>query len=180
MLTLNVTPDKAQYKPGETATFKITATDAQGRPVKGHFSLAVVDKSLLALQPDMTPDIRTQFYGFRIQTNIAGADSVYFTPGQQTTNPSQIYYERHALQYPEGMGLFPRLRPSVRANSVLHRVRSGLLCSGAIHAFPQFLRQESWRRVRRRGEGRLRRDLGAQRQARPRGWRTRKLFWVRR
>ena len=54
MLTLNVTPDKAQYKPGETATFKITAKDANGRPVKGRFSLAVVDKSLLALtaRPD--------------------------------------------------------------------------------------------------------------------------------
>ena len=104
MLTLSVTPDKAQYKPGETATFRITAKDANGRPVKGRFSLAVVDKSLLALQPDMTPDIRTQFYGFRIQTEVAGAESISYSAGGYATNPNPIYYDRHALIYPEGMG----------------------------------------------------------------------------
>ncbi len=104
ILTLAVAPDKPQYKPGETATFHITAKDAEGRPVKGHFSLAVVDKSLLAIQPDLTPDIRAQFYGFRIQTEVGGADSIYYNAGSAITNPPQISYDRHTLIYPEGMG----------------------------------------------------------------------------
>ena len=109
ILTLNVTPDKAQYKPGETATLKIMAKDAEGRPVRGHFSLAVVDKSLLALQSDLTPDIRAQFYGFRIQTEVAGADSVSYSAGGYAVNPAPISYDRHTLIYPEGMGwLFDR------------------------------------------------------------------------
>ncbi len=103
ILTLKVTPDKPTYKPGERATFALHATDANGKPVRGAISLAVVDKSLLALQSDLMPDIRHFFYGYRIQTSISGADSVGFSPGNADYGPPQTHYESHLLVFPEGM-----------------------------------------------------------------------------
>ena len=104
ILSLKITPDKAQYLPGEKATFKIEARDSHNRPVKGAFSLAVVDKSLLAIQPDLTPDIRNTFYGFRLQTTVAGANSLYYAAGQDAYAAPYTNYERHELVLPEGMG----------------------------------------------------------------------------
>ncbi|HLK56443.1 MAG TPA: MG2 domain-containing protein, partial [Chthonomonadaceae bacterium] len=104
IFALTVTPDKAQYKPGEHATFKIHAVGADGRPIKGEVSLGVVDEALLALQPDNTPDIRAFFYGFQIQTYVAQGNSSQFAPGQITVSPAQPSYEQHPLLFPEGMG----------------------------------------------------------------------------
>ncbi len=62
ILALTLTPDKAEYKPGEHATFKLHATGANGLPIQGEISLGVVDAALLAMQADLTPDIRKYFY----------------------------------------------------------------------------------------------------------------------
>lgn len=44
-LKLNVQTDKAVYKPREKVTLAIEALDAEGKPVKGNFSLSVTDAS---------------------------------------------------------------------------------------------------------------------------------------
>lgn len=44
-LTLHVQADKAVYKPREKVTLSIEALDAEGKPVKGNFSLSVTDAS---------------------------------------------------------------------------------------------------------------------------------------
>ncbi len=104
ILTIKITPEKAEYKPGEHAVFTVKALGENGRPVRGEITLGVVDSSLLAIQPDMTPDIRRYFYGNHIQTTIGGADSINYYPGISTEAPWQTAYETHTLILPEGMG----------------------------------------------------------------------------
>ena len=104
IMALTLTPDKAEYKPGEHATFTLHATGANGLPVQGEISLGVVDAALLAIQSDLTPDIRSYFYGYRISFEMQQSDSAQFTAAQHVFAPAQPSYEEHELRYPEGMG----------------------------------------------------------------------------
>ncbi len=47
-LKLSITPDKASYRPREKVTLTLEAKDAEGKPVKGNFSLAVTDGTQVA------------------------------------------------------------------------------------------------------------------------------------
>ncbi len=102
-LTLSVTTDKTDYKPGERAIFRIHAAGPDGKPVSGEINLGVVDEALLAMEPDNTPDIRTHFYGFKIETAIGGASSADYRPEQKLLGPALSDYEVHPLVFPEGM-----------------------------------------------------------------------------
>ncbi|HEY6957448.1 MAG TPA: Ig-like domain-containing protein [Candidatus Limnocylindria bacterium] len=55
-LNVQITPDRAQAKPGDTVHYDIAVTDANGRPVRAELSVAVVDKAILALQDERGPD----------------------------------------------------------------------------------------------------------------------------
>lgn len=63
--TLNValTVDPETTEPGETVSATLTITDAQGNPVQGEFSVAVVDKAVLALVEPISPSILEALYG---------------------------------------------------------------------------------------------------------------------
>jgi Large extracellular alpha-helical protein len=63
-LALEITADKAEYKPGETATVSVRVTDkATGLPVgTGPVTLAVVDEACFALG-EQTVDPAAEFYG---------------------------------------------------------------------------------------------------------------------
>lgn len=62
-LNLSIQTDKPKYKPGDTATYRIKATDRSGKPVpKMELSLGVVDESIYAIRPEAAPDIRKFFY----------------------------------------------------------------------------------------------------------------------
>jgi hypothetical protein len=50
-LTLKVTPDKATYKHREKVTLNIEASDADGKPVEGNFSVAVTDAKQVVADP---------------------------------------------------------------------------------------------------------------------------------
>ena len=70
-LTITASPDPAQ--PGDAATYEIRATDWQNKPVQAQFSLALVDRALLSLRPDDSPDIAATFWGQRglgVQTGV--------------------------------------------------------------------------------------------------------------
>lgn len=72
-----VTSDRAQYQPGEPATFTVEAKDHAGRPVEGEFSVGVVDEAIYAVKREIQPDITQVFYGRRwrqVQTD----SSLYF------------------------------------------------------------------------------------------------------
>ena len=73
-IQLSMTPDRSgHYEPRDTATFKITATDSEGKPVQAELSLDMVDKSVLALTDQSQPSIVAHFYsqrGLGVQTAV--------------------------------------------------------------------------------------------------------------
>lgn len=62
-LHVSVEAAKSQYLPHATATVTVSARDASGHPVAADVSLAVVDESVYAVEPDHTPEILKSFYG---------------------------------------------------------------------------------------------------------------------
>jgi uncharacterized protein YfaS (alpha-2-macroglobulin family) len=61
-LSVTLTPSVDQAGPGDTVSFDLDARDADGNPVQAAFSLDLVDKAVLSLQP-RTPDaINKAFY----------------------------------------------------------------------------------------------------------------------
>ncbi|MGD9092327.1 MAG: Ig-like domain-containing protein, partial [Anaerolineales bacterium] len=76
--------------PGEELTFDVLVTDANGAPVQGEFSLAVVDLAALALAEPNVTDILSAFYGQQalgVQTGLALAA-----------------YAQRRTELPEGLG----------------------------------------------------------------------------
>jgi alpha-2-macroglobulin len=63
LLQLDVKLSPAQTQPGEDVTLTIRARDQSGSPVQGEFSLALVDKAVLALSDPNAPQIEEAFYG---------------------------------------------------------------------------------------------------------------------
>lgn len=59
---VTVTADKAEYRPGERATFAIKTTDRYGRPIEADVALGIVDEALFALREDGTPGLRDTFF----------------------------------------------------------------------------------------------------------------------
>ncbi|MCS6848678.1 MAG: Ig-like domain-containing protein [Anaerolineae bacterium] len=64
-LNIEITPDRAQYAPRDTATYDIRVTDAAGNPVQAELSLALVDKAVLSLADPNVEPILDAFYGRR-------------------------------------------------------------------------------------------------------------------
>jgi hypothetical protein len=86
ILAVKVTPDGklnakglAEYQPGDKATFTIEAQDAQGKPAQTEFSVALVDKAVLALADDRSTSLQEAFWGTRgigVQTSASWVRSV--------------------------------------------------------------------------------------------------------
>lgn len=76
-LAVELTPSKGEYKPGEPATFDISARDNTGRPVAAEFSLGVVDEAIYAIRGEMAEDILKFFYG-RSYNRVATGSSLRF------------------------------------------------------------------------------------------------------
>ncbi|MCS7056684.1 MAG: MG2 domain-containing protein [Thermoflexales bacterium] len=64
-LNIEITPDRPQYAPRDTATYDIRVTDVAGNPVQAELSLALVDKAVLSLADSNVQPILDAFYGQR-------------------------------------------------------------------------------------------------------------------
>jgi uncharacterized protein YfaS (alpha-2-macroglobulin family) len=64
-LNITLTPSVEQAQPGDTVSFAVEARDANGAPAQAAFSLDLVDKAVLSLQPREPDAIRNAFYGRR-------------------------------------------------------------------------------------------------------------------
>lgn len=62
-LAVEVAPEAAELKPGDTGTLAVTVRDADGRPVAAEVSLGVADDSVYAIQPELAGDPRPFFFG---------------------------------------------------------------------------------------------------------------------
>jgi uncharacterized protein YfaS (alpha-2-macroglobulin family) len=80
-LCITLSTDKPQYLPGQTATYNVTVTSADGKPVpQADLSLGVVDEAIYAIRRDETLDPLKFFYG-RDWDDVFTANSLsfYFT-----------------------------------------------------------------------------------------------------
>jgi uncharacterized protein YfaS (alpha-2-macroglobulin family) len=64
-LQVELVAQPQQAEPGDEMQFGLRIRDQQGNPVQGEFSLAVVDKAVLALADPNAPDIVDAFYGVK-------------------------------------------------------------------------------------------------------------------
>ncbi len=63
ILQVEVIGEPRRVGPGEEVEFTVQVTDQDGKPQQGEFSLAVVDKAVLALADPYSPEIGEAFYG---------------------------------------------------------------------------------------------------------------------
>ncbi len=64
-LNVTLTPSQPQVLPGERVLVDLLVTDHNGEPVEGEFSVDIVDKAVLTLQPRVPNAILNAFYGRR-------------------------------------------------------------------------------------------------------------------
>ncbi len=77
VLNVKVDASKSEYLPGEEAEVNVTVTDPDGKPVKGSTTIAVYDRSLEQIAPEMIPgDIREFFWKWRRSHNVARATNL--------------------------------------------------------------------------------------------------------
>jgi hypothetical protein len=62
-LRVNVTADRATYRPGERARFTVQTKDNDGKPVSAEVSLGLVDEAIYAIREEESPDMHRYFYG---------------------------------------------------------------------------------------------------------------------
>ncbi|MCA1565574.1 MAG: hypothetical protein LC803_08035 [Acidobacteria bacterium] len=81
LLKVEIIPNKREYKPRETASYTISAQNADGSPAAGaEVSFGVVDEAIYSIQQETVGDIRKQFYAQRYnEVNTTVALNYYFT-----------------------------------------------------------------------------------------------------
>ncbi|HNS49018.1 MAG TPA: carboxypeptidase regulatory-like domain-containing protein [bacterium] len=62
-LTVEITPDRKEYRPGEISRFAIRTLDSAGAGTPAEVSLGLVDKAIYAIAPETTLDPDRFFYG---------------------------------------------------------------------------------------------------------------------
>lgn len=63
ILDVKLTGEPKQPRPGENLTLNLEVKDSAGKPVQGEFSLALIDKAVLALADPNSTSIRDAYYG---------------------------------------------------------------------------------------------------------------------
>ena len=89
-LKVEVTPSKAEFKPGEPATYSITARDSADQPVAAEISLGVVDEAIYGVRPEATPDIFKFFYGKTYNRIGTGSSLSYYFQGESGKHRMQL------------------------------------------------------------------------------------------
>jgi len=96
-LRVAVKPDRADYRPGDTAACDVRVTDTTGRPAQAEIALGVVDEAIYALAPDNVEDPADYFYEHRynhVRTDFAPAG--YYLGGADKA-PSNIEVRRRFM-----------------------------------------------------------------------------------
>lgn len=98
-LSLEILPNKKEYKPRETASYTILARNSDGTPAVGaEVSLGVVDEAVYSIRPENARDIRREFYGRRFnRVNTSFSTQFTFT-GYSGDKPIQLAQNKRAFQ----------------------------------------------------------------------------------
>ena len=79
-LDIEISTDRAEYRPRDQATIRIETRDRAGQPLPAEVSVGVVDEAIYGLRPDRTPDPHDVFYGRRPNwvTTVVSFPILYF------------------------------------------------------------------------------------------------------
>ena len=80
-LQVDVTSDKVQYKPGETASLNVSVKDADGRPCSAEVNLSIVDEAVFALR-DQSVDTLSSLYFISVSSGVLEEFVSHKTPDQ--------------------------------------------------------------------------------------------------
>jgi uncharacterized protein YfaS (alpha-2-macroglobulin family) len=114
-LSLQVIPNKKEYKPRDVASYTIVARNPDGSPAAGaEVSLGVVDESIYSIMPENAGSIRGEFYGREynaVQTRLA----IPFTfTGYSGTERVQLAQNRPSYQLADFKNDTSLAEPTVR------------------------------------------------------------------
>jgi uncharacterized protein YfaS (alpha-2-macroglobulin family) len=115
MINLSLLPNKKEYKPRETASYTVQARDLAGNPVAGaEVSLGVVDEAIYSIQPDITPNIRTEFYGKRYNQVDTNLSVTYRFVGFAGDQPIRIAKNKPSYELADFKADNPLADPTIR------------------------------------------------------------------
>jgi alpha-2-macroglobulin len=90
-LCISVATDKETYLPGQTATYNLIATAADGKPVaNADLSLGVVDEAIYAIRRDTTPNLLNTFYGREYDSVYTENSLTYYFTGEAGTRRMRL------------------------------------------------------------------------------------------
>ena len=98
-LVLSFEMDKGPHAPGEKVKAQLIARDQKGKPVEAEFSIALVDKGVLAKYPDTTPNVVSFFEdGLKREAEFKCASSITFKRvGEMKKIAKEVLAERQRV-----------------------------------------------------------------------------------
>jgi hypothetical protein len=115
LLKLNIVPNKQEYKPRETASYTIVASNLDGSPAPGaEVSLGVVDEAIYSIQPETAGNIKREFYGRRyneVETTLA---IQYSFTGYSGEKPIDLARNKPVYQLADFKSESPLAEPTIR------------------------------------------------------------------
>ncbi len=112
-VTVEVTPDRAVYRPGQPGTFTLRTLDATGAAVQAQVALGVVDEAVYGVRSDTTPDPLRVFYRTEYSRVATDYSRQYYFTGYSGTRRLQLAQRRRPLSLADFKGDTPE-RPQVR------------------------------------------------------------------
>ncbi len=110
---VSLEPSKKEFQPGEPASFRLTAKDRAGNPLRAEFALGVVDEAIYAIRRESQPDLLKVFYGYRwsrVETETSQSFSFWGASGTRRIELARTGSRRFAAQLKrEGLEM-PRVR----------------------------------------------------------------------
>ena len=117
MLELEIIPNKKEYKPRETASYTVLARNADGSPVSGaEVSLGIVDESIYSIQPDYTPNIKSEFYGLRYNSVETHFSIDYHFVGYAGDKPMELARNKPAYELADFKNETEMAQATIRKN----------------------------------------------------------------
>jgi uncharacterized protein YfaS (alpha-2-macroglobulin family) len=114
-LSLEIIPNKKEYKPRETASYTILARNADGSPASGtEVSLGVVDEAIYSIRPESAGDIRRAFYGRRYNRISTHFSTAYYFSGYAGDKPIELAKNKPAYQLADFKNESQYAEPTIR------------------------------------------------------------------
>ena len=75
-LHVTIQPAAREFRAGKPGKLEVRTTGSDGQPVSADVAISVFDKSVLYIQPELTPDVRKHFWGQKRQHRVVSQSSL--------------------------------------------------------------------------------------------------------